>query len=91
VQKVGTQTSDMPRKLYYLAKVKGQNPSTAQANLGLGAPMFSVQSETTGQVSQLYDASLLEGLNGKTYCILRFDKDLCTDLELLKVDASAGE
>lgn len=93
VQMVGKDTGDvdMARNVYYYAKVKGKIPADAQASLGLGAPQLVVRSETTGQLSQLYDASMVEGLGSQVYCILRFDGGTCSKVEMVKVNASTDQ
>lgn len=90
VQMVGRDTSDvnLARNVYYYEKVKGKTPADAQASLGLGAPVLVVRSETTGQLSQLYDASMIEGLGSKVYCILRYENGLCTKVDMYKEKAS---
>jgi hypothetical protein len=82
---------DLARGLHYPAKVKGKTPEEATASLGLGTPALVVGSEITIQLSQLYDARLVEGLSGAAYCILRFDSGACTKVDMVKVKASKGQ
>jgi hypothetical protein len=93
VQMIGKDTGDvdMARNVYYYEKVKGKSPADAQASLGLGSPVLVVRSQTTGQRSELYDASMVEGLGGKVYCILRYDNGLCTKAEMYKENASTQQ
>jgi hypothetical protein len=82
---------DLARSLYYYEKVKGKTPADAQTSLGLGPPQLVVVSETTGQMSQLYNASMMEGITGQVYCILRFDGGVCTKVDMVKVAATSGQ
>jgi hypothetical protein len=93
VQMVGRDTDDvdLARNVYYYEKVKGKAPADAQASLGLGAPQMVVQSETTGQLSQVYDATLVEGLGSPVYCILRFDAGLCSKVDMVKENATTQQ
>jgi hypothetical protein len=92
-QKVGKDSDKVAiaRGLYYLAKVKGKTPAEATSTLGMGAPVMVVRSETTGQLCQLYDARMVEGLSSEAYCIARFDGGVCTGVDMVKVKASQGE
>jgi hypothetical protein len=93
VQMVSRDTGkvDLARSLYYYEKVKGKTPADAQTSLGLGPPQLVVVSETTGQMSQLYNASMMEGITGQVYCILRFDGGVCTKVDMVKVAATSGQ
>jgi hypothetical protein len=93
VQKVGKDSDEvgMARGLYYLAKVKGKTPAEATSTLGMGAPVMVLQSEMTGQLCHLYDARMIEGLGSEAYCIARFDKGVCTGVDMVKVKASDGQ
>ncbi|MEW6251130.1 MAG: hypothetical protein AB1716_10820 [Planctomycetota bacterium] len=77
----------IPQKLIYEAKVKGKPPEECERALGLGPPMLTVRSATTGQLRQLYRAKTL---STPTYCILRYgDDNLCTELDLVEVAATS--
>lgn len=74
-------------------KVKGQTPSGCEAALGQ-APLLTVRSEKTGQLIQLYDASLIniEGVTKPDYYIARFDSaGVCNKLEFVSVSASTKD
>jgi hypothetical protein len=93
VQMVGRDTGDVDiaRNVYYYEKVKGKAPADAQASLGLGVPQLVVRSQTTGQLSEVYDASMIEGVGGKVYCILRYENGLCTKVDMYKENATTQQ
>jgi hypothetical protein len=93
VQKVGKESDEVgiARGLYYLAKVKGKTPAEATSILGMGAPIMVLRSETTGQLCHLYDSRMVEGLGSEAYCVARFDKGVCTAVDMVKVKASDGQ
>jgi hypothetical protein len=81
---------DLPMKLVYEEKAKGKTPRECEAALGMGAPLITVRSTATGELGQLYDASMIEGLTSKRYCVLRFDAaGRCKSLDFAEVKASA--
>ena len=83
--------TDIPLKLYYEAKAKGKAPQECEAALGLGPPMLTVRSLTTGQLGQVYDARLVKELPKPHYCVLKFDSGgLCTQVDLVEVAATAN-
>lgn len=88
--KKSTSEIDIPVKLYLEAKVKGKPIEQCPAALGLGQPMLTLRSMASGQLIQIYDATLVKELSSPHYCILRFDSNrMCAAVELAQVAASA--
>ncbi len=83
---------DLARKMMLDQKTGGKSPQECEAALEMGAPLLTVRSETTGMMSQLYDARMIKGIGSPKYCRLLFDADQrCTEVYLIDVNASAGE
>jgi hypothetical protein len=80
---------ELAQKLMLDQKVQGKTPSECQKALGMGAPLLTVRSETTGLMTQLYDASLIKGIGSHKYARLRFDaSNRCTEVSMVDVSAS---
>jgi hypothetical protein len=89
IQKHGSE-ADIPLELYYYAKAKGKSPKECQAELGLGPPLLSVRSVSTGQLMQVYDARLIKELPTQSSCLVRFDNsERCTKLDLVEVESTS--
>lgn len=85
---------DIPKKLIFEQKVKGEAPAECEASLGLGPPLLTVKSETTGHLIQLYREQMIEiqGITKPHYCVLRFDgRNRCAEVDLVSVVAESGE
>jgi hypothetical protein len=83
---------DLAHKMLLDEKTKGKSPSECETALGMGRPLLTVRSETTGMTSRLYDARTFKGIGSPKYCRLRFDANQrCDEVHILDVNASAGE
>jgi len=74
-------------------KVKGKTPAGCANALGQ-APLLTVRSETSGQLVQIYDASLIsiDGVTRPDYYVARFGTDgLCNKLDFVAVSASTKD
>lgn len=70
-------------------KVIGKTPEQCEKNLNMGAPKLTLRSRATGQIIQLYDATLLKGIESPHYCVLRFGTaELCEKVDLVKMYTS---
>jgi hypothetical protein len=91
VEKSGSKM-DIPRKVYYQEKLKGKTLRECQAVLNMGPPLMTVQSAKTGQLAQMYDARMVEGVGGMKYCVVKFDaRQRCCEVNLVGVSASSGQ
>ncbi len=80
---------DLARKLMYMEKVQGKSPRECESALGMGRPLVTARSRKTGQVAQLYDAKMVEGVGSPQYLRLMFDADeRCSEAALVDVGAS---
>lgn len=83
---------DLARKLMLDQKAEGKSPQECETALGLGRPLLTVRSDTSGRMGQLYNASLVEGIGSPKYCRLRFDaNERCNEVDLVDVAASSGD
>ena len=83
---------DIAHKMLLDEKVQGKSPSECETALGMGRPLLTARSETTGMTSQLYDARTIKGFGSPKYCRLRFDANQkCDEVQIIDVNASAGE
>jgi hypothetical protein len=84
--------TDVPRALIIAASVDGKSPAECEKELDLGKPLLTARSDSTGLLSQTYDARLIEALGRPRYCVLRFDEnEKCMKVEFLGVGASTKE
>ena len=83
---------DLARKMMLDQKVQGKTPSEAQAALDMGPPIVTARSTNTGQMAQLYNAQMIQGIGSKQYARLLYDSSgRCTEVKLVDVSASAGD
>lgn len=90
-KKFGDPAIGIAQQTIAFEKVRGQSPSECAQSLG-ESPLLTARSESTGQLVQLYDASLIdiEGVSKPDYYVLRFDNTpACTSLNVVVVSASS--
>lgn len=81
--------TDIPRALMIASSVDGKSPSECESALDFGRPLLTARSESTGLLSQIYDARILNELSRAHYCVLRFNgNEKCTKVEFIGVGAS---
>lgn len=82
---------DIALALIYHEKLKGKSPTECEADLKMGAPLLILRN-STGQLTQIYDARLIKELPKPHYCIVRYDTGgHCEKVKLAEVAATAGE
>jgi hypothetical protein len=83
---------EVARKLMYQDKVIGKSPEDCETALGMGPPLVTARSESTGMISQLYDARIVKEVSGRQYCRLRFNSnERCSEVALVDVSASSKD
>lgn len=91
-EKTSDPKTDIPRALIIAASVDGKSPAACEEELDLGKPLLTARSDSTGLLSQTYDARIIEELGRPRYCVLRFDEnEKCNKVEFLGVGASTKE
>ncbi|GJM26411.1 MAG: hypothetical protein DHS20C16_28260 [Phycisphaerae bacterium] len=91
-EKTSDPKMDVPRALIIAASVDGKSPTECEEELDLGKPLLTARSDSTGLLSQTYDARIIEELGRPNYCVLRFDEnEKCKTVEFLGVGASTKE
>lgn len=83
---------DLARKVMLDQKVQGKTPSECQAALDMGPPLVTARSTNTGQMAQLYNAQMIQGIGSKQYARLLYDSSgRCSEVKLIDVSASSGD
>ncbi len=73
-------------------EVEGYTPQQCQANLEQGPPLLSVRSIATGQLVEIYDASVISEIQRPYYMSLWFGPDgTCTEFKMGEVAASTED
>jgi len=81
--------TDIPRALVIASSVDGKSPNECESALDFGKPLLTARSDSTGLLSQIYDARILNELSRAHYCVLRFNvNEKCTKVEFIGVGAS---
>ncbi|NOX58538.1 MAG: hypothetical protein GXP29_06730 [Planctomycetes bacterium] len=84
--------TDIPRALVIALAADGKSPAECEAELDMGKPLLTARSDTTGLLSQTYDARIIEELSRAHYCVLRFDEnEKCNKVEFVGVGASTKD
>lgn len=94
VEMVKTDSSevDIPLEILYHEKLKGKSAPECESDLKMGAPVLSLRSKSTGQLTQFYDARLIKELPTPHYCIVRYDTTgLFEKVKFAEVAATAGQ
>lgn len=92
-KKYGDPAVGMTQQAIAFEEVRGKTPAECEAKLGR-APLLNLRSVTSGQLVQMYDASLvnIEGVTKPDYYIVRFDSaGVCDKLEMISVSASTKD
>jgi len=92
-QRYSEAAMDAARQLAAEGQVMGATPAQAEARLKMGPPKYTLRSTTTGQLIQLYDASLINipGITNPEFCVVRYGPDQrVARVDLTTATASAG-
>lgn len=92
-QRYSDAAMDAARQLAAQAQVMGATPAQAEARLKMGPPKYTLRSTMTGQLIQLFDATLLNipGITNPEFCVVRYGPDnRVSRVDLTTASASAG-
>jgi hypothetical protein len=92
-QRYSEAAMDAARQLAAEGQVMGATPAQAEARLKMGPPKYTLRSTTTGQLIQLFDASLINipGITNPEFCVVRYGPDQrVARVDLTTATASAG-
>ena len=84
--------TDIPRALVIASTVDGKSPQECESALDFGRPLLTARSDSTGLLSQTYDARILDEISRAHYCVLRFNEnEKCNKVEFVGVGASTKD
>jgi len=84
--------TDIPRALVIASAADGKSPAECEAELDFGKPLLTARSDSTGLLSQTYDARIIKEFSRAHYCVLRFDEhERCSQVEFIGVGASTKD